>query len=336
MPLKIKFGFGSNANPKQELKDMIPIKRKSRMGKIKAAAELPKKNKSFNLDCLKELNKLVGLVNIKNIIEEVMAYAKIQQKREQEGLTSESMVLHMIFRGNPGTGKTTVARLMGKILKELDILDRGHINEVERADLIGEYVGHTAQKTREQIKKSLGGVLFIDEAYSLARGGSKDFGKEAIDVLVKAMEDHGKDLVLILAGYKKEMEFFINTNPGLRSRFPIHLDFPDYTEEELYEIANLMVTERQYELTMEAKNKLKRVIKKAVTTGHKYDGNARLIRNIIEKAIRAQALRLVKENNFSRNKLIFLEDPDINYLNIDEIESNEDIRLLQKTRQLAN
>src|SRR5690606_23632794 len=164
-------------------------------------------------------------------------------------LVSEPLVLHMIFKGNPGTGKTTVARICGRMFKEMGVLPKGHLVECERADLVGEYIGHTAHRTREQIKKAMGGILFIDEAYSLARGGEKDFGKEAIDTLVKAIEDHTNEFVLILAGYQREMEHFLMANPGLKSRFPIHIDFPDYSADELFQIAHLMLRERQYRLT---------------------------------------------------------------------------------------
>ena len=158
----------------------------------------------------------------------------------------------MVFSGNPGTGKTTVARIMSRLLKEMGILSKGHLVEVERADLVGEYIGHTAQKTREHVKRALGGILFIDEAYSLARGGEKDFGKEAIDTLVKSMEDHREEFVLILAGYSLEMERFLRSNPGLPSRFPIHLTFPDFTIEELMEIADRMLKKRQYRFSRSA------------------------------------------------------------------------------------
>ncbi|NLO88926.1 MAG: AAA family ATPase [Clostridia bacterium] len=287
------------------------------------------------LESVKELKKLVGLENIKELVEEIIAFVKIQKKRELEGLATEPMVFHMIFKGNPGTGKTTVARLMGKLFKELGILERGHVNEVERADLVGEYVGHTAKKTREQIKRSLGGVLFIDEAYSLARGGAKDFGKEAIDVLVKAMEDYRNEFVLILAGYKAEMDLFLNSNPGLRSRFPIQLNFADYTIDELFKIAKIMLEERQYRLSVEAEIKLKNVLEKAVSNGHCYDGNARLVRNIIEKSIRAQALRLINENNFSREQLIYLQACDIKDIPSKIRNSNDNIIRVFEAQKFA-
>lgn len=257
-------------------------------------------------DALRELDSLVGLEQIKKLVREIQAFALIQQRRSRAGLATEPTVLHMIFKGNPGTGKTTVARVLGKIFKEMGVLPKGHLVEVERADLVGEYIGHTAQRTREQIKKAIGGILFIDEAYSLARGGEKDFGKEAIDTLVKAMEDHKDQMLLILAGYLREMEWFIETNPGLRSRFPIQMEFPDYTPEELLQIADLMLKRRQYVLTPEAKDALYRYIKASPT-----HGNARAIRNQIERAIRRQALRLVQKSDSSRDELMAITRSDV-------------------------
>ena len=263
------------------------------------------------LEILNELDELIGLASVKELVYEIKAFIEIQGKRIAETLVSEPSVLHMIFKGNPGTGKTTVARVLGRLFKEINVLSKGHLIETERADLVGEYIGHTAQKTREQLKKAYGGILFIDEAYSLARGGEKDFGKEAIDTLVKAMEDQKDNLILILAGYKKEMDEFINTNPGLKSRFPIFIVFPDYNISELLQIADQMLRQRQYELTDGAKKALKRIVELKTGKGHEHSGNARLVRNIIEKAMRRQAVRLVKKDQITREDLILMEEADI-------------------------
>lgn len=169
-----------------------------------------------------EMGKLVGMDDIKKIIKEIYAWIYVNKKRQEKGLKSEKQVLHMLFKGNPGTGKTTVARMIGKLLFEMNILSKGHLVEAERADLVGEYIGHTAQKTRDLIKKAMGGILFIDEAYSLARGGEKDFGKEAIDTLVKHMEDKQHGFVLILAGYSREMNHFLSLNPEYAISFSIY------------------------------------------------------------------------------------------------------------------
>jgi len=276
-------------------------------------SELQPDTTSHNsIECiLKELDGLIGLTRVKHLFHEIYAFARIQKKRQKEKLYTEPMVLHMIFKGNPGTGKTTVARIAGKLFHELGLLPKGHLIEIERADLVGEYIGHTAIKTREQIKRALGGILFIDEAYSLARGGEKDFGKEAIDTMVKAMEDHKDNLVIILAGYPGEMDWFLRTNPGLRSRFPIHITFPDYSIEELMQIAEQMLNQRQYEFTTLARERFREMLKGLPPTTI-INGNARLVRNYIEKLIRCQAVRLVSRELLSREDLILITDEDIN------------------------
>ncbi|MGW9528440.1 AAA family ATPase [Paenibacillus terrae] len=243
----------------------------------------------------KELDHLVGLDNIKDLVFEVYAFLQIAHMRTDAGLLSNAHVYHMIFKGNPGTGKTTVARIIAKMLQKMGVLSKGHLIEVERADLVGEYIGHTAQKTRDLVKKSLGGVLFIDEAYSLARGGEKDFGKEAIDTLVKSMEDQKNQFILILAGYSGEMDFFLRTNPGLPSRFPIQLDFPDYTVDQLIQISEMMAKERDYILMPQSILKMKEHLLNERNDSIHAFSNARYVRNVIEKAIRHQAVRLLNQ-----------------------------------------
>lgn len=262
-------------------------------------------------EIMAELESLIGLAKVKKLVKELQAFIQIQKAREAQHLATEPMVLHMIFKGNPGTGKTTVARLLGRIFKEMGVLPKGQLTEVERADLVGEYIGHTAQKTREQIRRALGGILFIDEAYSLARGGEKDFGKEAIDAMVKAMEDYKDQLILILAGYRKEMDTFIETNPGLRSRFPIILEFDDYRIAELLAIAEVMLRKRQYKLGQEAKDKLSRLLFEHYQYEPENFGNARLVRNLIERGIRKQAVRLVLEKKLTREQLMLILPDDI-------------------------
>lgn len=268
-------------------------------------------NASRLREALNELDSLIGLHSVKRLVREILAFVQIQKKRARQQLATEHLVLHMIFKGNPGTGKTTVARIMGKIFRETGVLERGHLIEVERADLVGEYIGHTAQKTREQIRKALGGILFIDEAYSLARGGEKDFGKEAIDTLVKSMEDYRDRFILILAGYSEEMNYFIQTNPGIRSRFPIHIDFPDYLPDELIQIAELMLKKREYKLDPWARNHLYTILTKHASNLDHNAGNARFVRNIIERAIRRQAVRLVDKENPTREELMLIRREDI-------------------------
>lgn len=258
-----------------------------------------------------ELEGLVGLQEAKKTIYEIYALHKINKEREKHQLKLEKQVYHMVFKGNPGTGKTTIARLFGKIFREMGILSKGHLIEVERADLVGEFIGHTAQKTRDLVKKALGGILFIDEAYSLARGGEKDFGKEAVDCLTKALEDSNKDFICIIAGYNDEMDSFLELNPGLPSRFPVHIHFSDYTVDELLEIANLMAKGKDFELTKDSLEKIRRSVTAILNDPfHTNFSNARYIRNCIEKAIRVQAVRLVKSNQLSREDLIKLKPED--------------------------
>lgn len=258
-----------------------------------------------------ELQAMVGLNEVKKLLCEVTAFAVIQKKRAAEKLKSEPVVLHMIFKGNPGTGKTTVARIMARIFHDLGFLERGHLVEVERADLVGEYIGHTAQKTREQIRKSLGGILFIDEAYTLAQGGSKDFGREAIATLLKGMEDHRDNLIVILAGYRDEMDWLCRSNPGIKSRFAIHIEFPDYDADALFNIAIRMMEKREYELTNRARWKLRNLINVYSRHRQAHDGNARYVRNLVERIIRLQAMRLVGQDEITRKDLVTIEEEDI-------------------------
>ncbi len=262
-------------------------------------------------DAFKELESLIGLKDVKRVLAEVTAFSLIQSRRSQMQLKACPNALHMVFKGNPGTGKTTVARILGRIFKDIGILSKGQLVEVERADLVGEYIGHTAQKTREMLKKSLGGIMFIDEAYTLAQGGEKDFGREAVATLVKAMEDHRDNLVIILAGYSYEMDRFLRSNPGLRSRFPIHIDFPDYNVEELFSIAIQMYAERDYELTSGCRWKLKNHLQEFVRQRHPHSGNARYVRNLVEKSIRLQALRIIDQEPLRRKELVTIEEVDL-------------------------
>lgn len=259
---------------------------------------------------IKKMSNLVGMEELKKFAKEVYAWLYINKCREDMNLKVEKQVLHMIFKGNPGTGKTTVARILAELFHEMNVLSKGHLIEVERADLVGEYIGHTAQKTRDLVKKASGGILFIDEAYSLARGGEKDFGKEAIDTLVKAMEDKQHDFILILAGYSNEMDNFLTLNPGLPSRLPVVIEFPDYSVEELMEIGDKMLKERQYSLSKGADRKLRKHLQYKKGTETTFS-NGRYIRNIIEKAIRIQAVRLLREGKKTREDLVLLKECDL-------------------------
>ncbi|OBR64721.1 AAA family ATPase [Paenibacillus oryzae] len=244
-------------------------------------------------DIQKELDPMIGMDSVKALVYEIYALLYIGRMRLEAGLSGGSQVYHMIFKGNPGTGKTTIARIVAKLFQKMGVLSKGHLIEVERADLVGEYIGHTAQKTRDLVRKALGGVLFVDEAYSLARGGEKDFGKEAIDTLVKAMEDHRNQFVLILAGYPLEIEQFLATNPGLPSRFPLQIEFPDYSVDQLLQIGEQMVKERDYVLLPQSMFKLRQHLIQEKLNDLFSFSNARFVRNILEKAMRHQAVRLI-------------------------------------------
>ena len=227
----------------------------------------------------------------------------MRQKRDEMGLKSPNVSYHCVFTGNPGTGKTTVARILAGIYKDLGILSSGHLVETDRSGLVAEYVGQTAVKTNKIIDEALDGVLFIDEAYSLVQGGKEDYGKEAIATLLKRMEDDRDRLVVILAGYTNEIEEFINSNPGLRSRFNRYIHFADYTAVELYDIFCLMMKKNEYVMSDETGELLKKNLTEVVNNKPKDFGNARFVRNLFERTVQNQANRLAKEDNLTKEML---------------------------------
>lgn len=258
----------------------------------------------------KEMDEIVGLVKVKDYVRSLQSHIRMQELRREQGMKVSSISKHMIFTGNPGTGKTTIARLLARYMKAIGALSKGQLVEVTRADLVAKYVGQTAPLTMSVIKSAIGGVLFIDEAYSLYRGNEDSFGLECIDTIVKAMEDNRDDLIVILAGYKKEMEVFLESNSGLKSRFPNLIDFPDYTGEELQKIAVLQAKGKGYVISEEAYLPLQEYFTKVQEVRAAEAGNGRLARNIVEEAILKQSNRLV-ENSSQKLDELRLEDFDL-------------------------
>ncbi|WP_020617281.1 ATPase, T2SS/T4P/T4SS family [Paenibacillus daejeonensis] len=246
-------------------------------------------------DVMNELNELTGLASVKTFVEELMNTVDVNQRRSQEGNRKVSMAMHMVFTGNPGTGKTTVARLISRILKAMGLLSQGQLVEVSRQDLVGQYVGSTAPKTMAKVNEALGGVLFIDEAYTLARSEHDSFGLEAIDTIVKAMEDNRNDLVVIIAGYTQEMETFLRSNPGLRSRFPFIVEFPDYSPEDMLDILLRISDSNGFQIERNSFEGLRELFGQRQIPGRNDSGNGRLVRNLFEEAVRKQSTRIGKE-----------------------------------------
>jgi len=277
---------------------------------VNLAAEYEASNVKEVLDKLDK--ELIGLKPVKTRIREIAALLLVDRLRKQFALTSATPTLHMSFTGNPGTGKTTVAMRMAEILHRLGYVRGGHLVSVTRDDLVGQYIGHTAPKTKDVIKKSMGGVLFIDEAYYLYKPeNERDYGAESIEILLQTMENNRDDLVVILAGYKDRMDKFFHSNPGLRSRIAHHVDFPDYSAEELLHIAKLMLAMQNYRFSPDAEKAFLDYIKRRMTLVH--FANARSVRNALDRARLRQANRLFANasKSLSKTDLMTLEADDI-------------------------
>ena len=258
-----------------------------------------------------DLQQLIGLAQVKKEVMAMKNFIEVNRRREQEGMKTPPVSYHCVFTGNPGTGKTTVARIVAGIYKELGILTKGHLVETDRSGLVAEYVGQTAVKTNKVIDTALDGVLFIDEAYSLVGAGNEDFGKEAIATLVKRMEDNRDRLVVILAGYEDEMQQFIDSNPGLRSRFNRYIHFEDYSAEELKQIFLGMLLKYDFVLQAEGEQVLTQHLKQCVDHKGKDFGNARYVRNLFERTIKAQAVRLAAQPEADKSQLALITAEDI-------------------------
>ena len=259
---------------------------------------------------MEELNELIGLATVKHDVEELISLAKVRKMREEKGMKSAPVSLHLVFSGNPGTGKTTVARILAKLYKEIGILSTGQLVETDRAGLVAGYVGQTAIKTRKKIEEAMGGVLFIDEAYTLNQEG-ENFGQEAIDTILKAMEDHRDQFIVIVAGYTNLMKAFVESNPGLRSRFNKFFEFPDYTVEELQEIFALQCSKYQYTLTEEAESAVKNEIVRLESCKGENFANAREVRNLFEKIITNQAARVADLEDIDEETLTTITAEDL-------------------------
>lgn len=259
----------------------------------------------------KELNSLIGLASVKTEVETLTNFIKIQQTRAAKGLKTSAVSYHCVFTGNPGTGKTTVARILAKIYKRLGVVSKGHLVETDRAGLVAEYVGQTAVKTNKIIDSALDGVLFIDEAYSLISGGENDFGKEAIATLLKRMEDNRDRLIVILAGYTKNMKDFIDSNPGLQSRFNRYIEFPDYSAGELLQIFEANMKKYEYRFGEGAREYLQQYFENEVAHKDANFGNGRLVRNVFEKSLERQANRLAREVDLTTDRLSQIEIEDL-------------------------
>ena len=259
---------------------------------------------------LRQLDSMVGMAALKKDVRELIDFVQLQKYREENGFKSLPLSLHLVFSGNPGTGKTTVARILANIYREIGVLSKGQLVEVDRADLVAGYVGQTAIKTKEKIEEAMGGVLFIDEAYTLNKEGN-DFGQEAIDTILKAMEDNRDKFIVIVAGYPGLMNDFINSNPGLKSRFSKTISFPDYNSDELFEIFIKFCNDYDYILSNDAYPLVKKEIVDMVKNRDYYFANAREVRNFFEKKVSNQAARVMNSEGLTEEEMITIEFADV-------------------------
>lgn len=291
--------------------DFVRILRGQKTRNIKQGAKTKRHVAVSNEPAINQLEQLIGLDSVKKDVKTLANFVKIQKQREEKGLKASSASYHCVFTGNPGTGKTTVARIVASIYKELGVLKEGHLVETDRSGLVAEYVGQTAVKTNKIIDSALDGVLFIDEAYTLAEGGSSDYGSEAIATLLKRMEDDRDRLVVIIAGYTKNMQNFINSNPGLQSRFTRYIKFPDYSADELMQIFEMHMRKYDYHFGEGAKEQLQNILDTAIIHKDENFGNGRFVRNVFEKILQHQADRLASMGELTSEQLSRIEKEDL-------------------------
>ena len=309
---KASAGKAEKASPEKTQKSSAAAK-KEKASPVTAShdGKRPEQKKRTLEEALAELDGLIGLKEVKAEVHKLVDYTKVVQARKAQGLKAPSISYHCVFTGNPGTGKTTVARILGDIYRELGILKSGHLVETDRSGLVGRYVGETAIKTNKLIDSALDGVLFIDEAYALAGGGQSDYGAEAIATLLKRMEDDRDRLVVVVAGYSKEMKAFLDANSGMRSRFNRYIDFPDYSPEELAEMFKMRAKKNQFKLSADLEAGLARYMKKVTSHPDPRFGNGRFVRNLFETAVERQAMRLASGKDLSKEQLMTLTMDDV-------------------------
>lgn len=288
----------------------------------------PEKPKEPEKSGMEELEELIGLEKVKHDVREMIGLAKVRKMREEKGMKEVPVSLHLVFLGNPGTGKTTVARILAKLYKEIGILETGQLVETDRSGLVAGYVGQTAIKTQKKIEEAMGGVLFIDEAYMLNQEG-ENYGQEAIDTILKAMEDHRDKFIVIVAGYTDLMKAFVESNPGLKSRFNKYFEFPDYTVDELQQIFEMQCRKYQYKLTDEADAAVKEEIVKLEKAKGENFANAREVRNLFEKIITNQAARISELDDVDEETLMTITIDDLKDLD-DLTLKDDDARIRKK------